>query len=92
MKTDLSQKLIGLTDYVADDASWKNAAGETWSLERIVREELNRSSATYGPDVTRHLMGLTFAVERHCRHGRACADGSALCSGGKRDEVSSPRG
>jgi hypothetical protein len=70
--TDLSQKLIGLTDYVADDASWKNAAGEAWSLERIVREELNRSPATYGPEVTRHLMGLAFAVERHCRHGHAC--------------------
>ena len=69
---DLSQKLIGLADYLPDDATWKNAAGEAWSLERIVREELGRTPATYGPEVTRHLMGLTFAVERRCRHGHPC--------------------
>jgi len=69
---DLSQKLIGLADYLPDDATWKNSAGEAWSLERIVREELTRSPATYGPEVTRHLMGLTFAVERRCRRGHPC--------------------
>jgi hypothetical protein len=69
---DLSQKLIGLAGYLSDDASWTSAAGEAWSLERIVREELNRSPATYGPEVTRHLTGLSFAVQRHCRHGHAC--------------------
>jgi len=69
---ELSQKLIGLADYVPDEATWKNAAGEVWSLERIVREELSRSPASYNPAVTRHLMGLTFAMERHCRHGHSC--------------------
>jgi hypothetical protein len=69
---DLSQKLIGLADYLPDDATWTSAAGEAWSLERIVREELSRTPATYGPEVTRHLMGLTFAVERRCRHGHPC--------------------
>ncbi len=71
-RIDLSQKLIGLAGYLPDDATWKNAAGEAWSLERIVREELNRSPATCGPEVTQHLMGLSFAVDRHCRHGHAC--------------------
>jgi len=67
---DLSQKLIGLSYYLPDGAAWKNARGDGWSLERIVREELRRSPASDGPDATDHLMGLAYALERHGRDGR----------------------
>jgi hypothetical protein len=69
---DLSQKLVGLAYYLPDGATWKNLAGDSWSLERMVREELNRSPATYGPEAVSHLVGLTYAVDRHCRAGRPC--------------------
>jgi hypothetical protein len=68
---DLSQKLIGLSYYLPDGATWKNARGDGWSLERLVREELNRSPASDGPDATNHLMGLAYALDRHARDGRA---------------------
>jgi len=64
---DLSQKLIGLSHYLPDGATWKNARGDEWSLERIVREELNRSPATDSADATNHLTALAYALERHTR-------------------------
>jgi hypothetical protein len=67
---DLSQKLIGLSHYLPDGATWKNARSDAWSLERIVREELNRSPASDSGDATNHLMGLACALERHTRAGR----------------------
>jgi len=70
---DLSQKLIGLSYYLPDGATWKNARGDEWSLERLVREELNRSPASDGPEATDHLMGLAYALDRHTRDGRTAA-------------------
>jgi hypothetical protein len=67
---DLSQKLIGLSHYLPDDATWKNARGDAWSLERLVREELNRSPAADSADATNHLVALACALERHARGGR----------------------
>jgi hypothetical protein len=67
---DLSQKLIGLSHYLRDEATWKNARGDAWSLDRIVREELNRSPAADSGDATNHLVGLAFALDRHSRAGR----------------------
>jgi hypothetical protein len=71
---DLSQKLIGLSHYLPDGAAWKNAGGDAWSLERLVRDELNRSPASDCADVTDHLTGLAYALDRHVRDGRS-ADG-----------------
>jgi hypothetical protein len=67
---DLSQKLIGLSHYLPDGATWTSARGDAWSLERMVREELNRSPVSDSGDATNHLMGLAYALERHARAGR----------------------
>jgi len=67
---DLSQKLIALAHYLSDSASWKNASGDDWSLERMVQEELKRSPSSDGPEAIRHVMGLTHALERHARAGQ----------------------
>jgi hypothetical protein len=67
---DLSQKLVGLSHYLPHDATWKNTRGDAWSLERIVREELNRSPASDSSDTTNHLVGLAYALECHTRAGR----------------------
>jgi len=62
--TDLSLKLIGLSFYVSEKSSWENDLGETWSLSRIVEEELDRPvlGAPYGG--TLRLLGLSHAVEQ----------------------------
>jgi len=62
--TDLSFTLIGLAHYVDDEASWENDLGEEWSVERLVREELARSTSTSDSDVTNRLMGLGYAIQR----------------------------
>jgi hypothetical protein len=60
---DLSLKLVGLSFY-AEDASWKNDLGEEWSVERIVREELNRPVLSEADRGLNRLMGLAYANYR----------------------------
>jgi hypothetical protein len=68
--TDLSLKLIGLSSYVDDNASWKDQLGETWSVQRVLKEELSRSPALDDCDVTNHLTALAWAIQRRERAGR----------------------
>ena len=43
--TELTFKLISFSYYLDIDARWKNAAGQEWSIARLVREELRRRSS-----------------------------------------------
>lgn len=74
---DLSSTLIGLAHYVADAEDWENDLGETWSVDRLVDEELGRSADTGESDVTDRLMGLSYAVDRRV-HRRRPVDGAFL--------------
>lgn len=67
---DLSQKLIGLSHYLALNATWKNARGDAWSFERMVREELQRTPPVDSIDATNHLSGLAHVLERRVRAGQ----------------------
>ena len=64
---DLSAKLIGLAFYVEANQTWKNRLGETWSIERIVEEELDRKVTGGKPELTDQLLGLSYAVDRRLR-------------------------
>ena len=66
----LAHKLIGLAFYVRNGETWKDATGQTWSVDRLVQEELARPPANDGADVTDQLMGLSFALERRHRAAR----------------------
>ena len=59
----MSLKLIGLAYYV-DDAPWKNDLGEEWSLEKIVREELNQPVLSATDGGLNRLLGLAYANNR----------------------------
>jgi hypothetical protein len=61
--TDMSLKLIALSNYV-QEPTWKNSEGEEWSLQRIVREELDRPVGTSPHGGTTRLLGLAHAVQR----------------------------
>jgi hypothetical protein len=69
-RTELSFKLVGLAHYLDTKATWRNQAGESWNLERVIQEELaqpvNKSAACGG---THRLMGLGYAVWRHQQPG-----------------------
>lgn len=60
---DLSLKLIGLSYYVADP-EWKNDLGETWSIGRMIDEEIAQPVVTAPDGGLNRLMGLSYAVGR----------------------------
>jgi hypothetical protein len=64
---ELAHKLSGMAFYARNGETWKNALGEEWSVERLLAEEIKRSPAVDGPDVTEQLMALSFAIERRTR-------------------------
>jgi hypothetical protein len=61
--SDLSLKLVGLS-YYAEDGDWKNDQGEDWSVEKIVREELNRTMNGSNDAGMNRLLGLAYANYR----------------------------
>lgn len=67
--SDMSLKLIGLSYYV-DEPEWKNDLGETWSIERIVREEVARPVIGAPDGGLNRLMGLSYAVARRAKQGQ----------------------
>jgi hypothetical protein len=66
--SDMSLRLIGLSYYV-DEPEWKNDLGETWSLERIVADEMGQPVVTAPEGGLNRLMGLSFAVSRRAKRG-----------------------
>ena len=62
---NLGLVLAGLASYVSPDEQWANAFGETWSLERLVAEEVARRADQSNADVTNQLLGLAAAVRTY---------------------------
>lgn len=61
--TDMALKLIALSTYV-NEPTWKNSLGEEWSLERVVHEELARTTFVGRNGVTTRLLAFAYALER----------------------------
>ena len=66
---DLSLRLVGLSYYV-DEPEWKNDLGETWSIERMIEEELAQPVVTAPEGGLNRLMGLSYAVARRIKRGQ----------------------
>jgi hypothetical protein len=67
--SDLSLRLIGLSFYV-DEPEWKNDLGETWSIERIMKEEVAQPVVTAPEGGLNRLMGLSYAIARRTKRGQ----------------------
>jgi len=61
---DLSLKLLALSHYVADGATWQDNLGQTWSVQRLLEHELERSVSQADSKATNRLMGISYAVRR----------------------------
>jgi len=59
---ELTFKLIGLMHYLKSDATWTSRSGETWTIERLIREERNNPIRGAACGGTHRLMGLSYAV------------------------------
>ncbi len=66
----LANALIALSFYVRNEEAWKNASGEEWNVERLLREELDRTAASNSSDITDQLLAVSFAIERRSRAGK----------------------
>jgi len=66
---DSSLKLIGLAYYVADP-EWKNDLGETWSIGRMIDEEIEQPIVTAPEGGLNRLMGLSYVVGHRAKTGQ----------------------
>ena len=64
---DQSWRLIALAQYVSQP-SWKNAQGEEWSVERMVREELKRAGGQVPEAISTRLLALSWTLDRRACH------------------------
>lgn len=65
---DLSLTLIGLSYYLEPDDEWETNDGEKWTLERVVKNELDREMKLDDSSATNQLLGLLCAIR--CRKMR----------------------
>jgi hypothetical protein len=68
-KSELTFKLIGLSHYLPSDYSWKSQDGKTWSISKLVEEELAQPLVGAACGGTHRLMGLSFACKRRQLQG-----------------------
>lgn len=61
---DNSFRLIGLARYLPIDDEWKNSLGETWSIERLLKEELDHAQEPSPCGGTHRLMAVSYALDR----------------------------
>jgi len=67
--TELTFKLIGLMHYLPSDSTWINDRGETWSIERLIAEELKQPVRGAACGGTHRLGGLSLAVKKREARG-----------------------
>lgn len=62
--TELTFKLIALAHYLEPDAVWQNESGETWDMERLIREEIAEPLTEGACGGTHRLTALSYAVQQ----------------------------
>ncbi len=67
--TELTFKLIALMHYLPSDSQWVNDRGETWSIERLIEEELKQPIRGAACGGTHRLGGLSLAVRKREKRG-----------------------
>ncbi|HBU36470.1 MAG TPA: hypothetical protein DEB70_01570 [Planctomycetaceae bacterium] len=65
--TELTFALIGLAHYLPTDAVWRSSDGETWSLERLMEEELRQPIRTAPCGGTHRLFSLAYGCQRRLK-------------------------
>ena len=66
-KTELTFALIGLAHYLPDDAEWQSRDGKSWTLEKLVAEEIEQPIRGAPCGGTHRLFGLAYGCQRRLR-------------------------
>ena len=67
--SELTFKLIGLSHYLPPNATWKSTSGETWDVQRLIREELAQSVRGAACGGSHRMMGFGYAVRTRRSQG-----------------------
>jgi hypothetical protein len=70
-KSELTFKLIGLSHYLPANQSWRDDRGQPWSVEKLVREELDQPIVGAACGGTHRLMGLSYCLKRRTAQGQS---------------------
>ncbi len=68
-KSELTFKLISLAHYLPSDATWTSKWGETWSIPRLIEEELAQPINGACCGGTHRLIGYSMAVQVRRKRG-----------------------
>jgi hypothetical protein len=63
-ENDMALKLVGLSYYVGTGGEWSSRDGQTWSIDRIIRTEMDKPFVEAACGGLHRLMGLSYAVKR----------------------------
>ncbi|MCA9064220.1 MAG: hypothetical protein KDA96_14215 [Planctomycetaceae bacterium] len=69
-REEVTWTLWALSRYLPPDAQWKNAAGETWSIERLVKMEVDKSLEGAPCGGTHRMFVLAHARNVYLRSGK----------------------
>lgn len=72
--SELTFKLIGLSNYLEPNQQWRDNRGVNWTLDKIVAEELEQPIVGAACGGTHRLMGLTYSLMQH-KHAGLPVDG-----------------
>ncbi|MGM0487362.1 MAG: hypothetical protein ACQESR_11450 [Planctomycetota bacterium] len=66
---ELTFKLIGLAHYLPSEATWRGKRGRTWSISRLLQEELAQPINGAACGGTHRLIGYSVAVRKRLKGG-----------------------
>jgi len=66
---ELTFTLIGLSHYLETESEWRDADGEAWDFERLIREELSQPIVGSACGGTHRLMGFAHALRARRAEG-----------------------
>lgn len=66
---ELTFKLIALAHYLPTDESWQNDQGQTWTIDRLTREEIAAPINGAACGGTHRLMGISYAYKKRQQRG-----------------------
>lgn len=67
-KSELTFKLIAFAHYLSARHVWRDDRGQTWNLEKLVKEELDQPVVGAACGGTHRLMGLSYALMMRRRY------------------------
>lgn len=62
--TELTFSLIGLSHFLDSDEVWRSRQGQTWNIERLIREELAQPIVGAACGGTHRMMGFSYSLRK----------------------------